>query len=128
MASPTNTLTAEELASLQADAVALMDQTCTITRETVTPSSIGADASAVTVASGVPCLVARPSTALLMALDVGKVGNAPQWVVSLPVGTDVRAGDVLTLAGDSGDALIVQSVTTPVSYEVLHEALCSEVR
>lgn len=123
-------LDTRQLAAMQAANTKTLDLTCTISRTTETPSNVGATASApVTVASGVACGLARPSAGLLAALAISKLGVVPQWVVSLPLGTDVRAGDTLTISGGTaGDVLTVQQVVQPQSYATLTLALATEVR
>lgn len=118
-------LDSRQLTAIQGFAARTLDLTCTITRATLTPTNIGASASTATVASGVACGLATPSAALLAVLATDAVGDVPQWVVSLPAGTDVRVGDVLAIGADR---LRVQALRTPQSYSTLVQVLATEVR
>lgn len=71
----------------------------------------------------VKCL-AKPITSQFATFEDWQ-GNAMTWRVSLPLGTNVKEGDYLTIKGQKME---VQKVLTPKSYAVLDEVEASGVK
>lgn len=120
-------LPAQELAQLQADAVAATcDTPCVIERPTKTKDAYGTESQTLTVVSPENLLVglAQPSAGQLSNYDY-LIGSLAAWQVKMPVGTDVAAQDILTIGTLS---LTVQVLLNPRSYPALLTVLASEVK
>lgn len=91
-----------EIAKAAADmAAALLDKTCSIARPTNAVDAWGhATAATTTVASNVACSLERPSHGLLLEL-AAQIRELSTWDLALPNGTNVQAGDIVTINGAS---------------------------
>ena len=69
--------------------------------------------------------LAQPSAALLAHYE-SRVGDQATFLVRVPVGTDLRAGDRLITS--DGQTLDVQVLLTPQSYQTAIQAICAEVK
>lgn len=117
---------ASELEAARLDFInALCDKTCTIQRgsgsrvddgygHTITPLA--------NVATQIPCNLARPTGGLFRDI-AARLANLNTWDVSVPLGTDIRPGDVLSV---SGHVLTVHSLGDPESFPILLHVLCAE--
>lgn len=116
---------ASELAAIQAEAARVAcDLSCTIERLTRTPESQGGAtvgySNVVTVNAG----MAQPTAGQLQNYEY-IIGSLAAWQVKFPIGTDVRHGDLLSIAGQ---ALKVQVILNPRSYPALLTVLATEVK
>lgn len=117
-------ISSAELAALQTDANAALDQSCTIQRPTRVADGLGSYTETLATVATVSAIVNKPS-ANLMQQYAAKLGDVEIWQVLMPASTDVRENDVLTVGGQT---LRVQVPFVPVSYEVLRMCLAAEVR
>ncbi|MGH2506264.1 MAG: phage head completion protein [Ktedonobacteraceae bacterium] len=122
---------ASELLQIQADAAALLDKSCTIQRKTRMPDGAGSSTEVYTTTDTVNAGLAQP-TAGQLANYAFLIGSLKAWQVKLPVTspnthlpTDVQHQDHLVI---DGQALEVQVVLTPRSYQALLVVLASEVQ
>ena len=125
----TGLLNAAQLAALRAAALATLDTPgVTITRPPLGSIAAGAygqpiTTSPVTVATGIACRLATPTGHLAEFAE--RIGAARAWKVTLPYGTAIQRGDVITLP--SGDKLTVDADVTLSSYSTATVALASEL-
>ena len=116
---------ATELAAMQAVATASLDiASCVVQRATTADDGYGHAvktwATIATVAAG----MAKPS-AQVMHIYAARIGALASWVISLPLGTDVKADDHLLIIGQT---LRVQADLTQSSYSTLTQVLATEIR
>lgn len=114
---------AAELAALQTATNASLDQTCTITRLTNGKDGTGYTTHTSTVIATTSARVSLPTGSYIQNLG-DRMSDLKTWLVTLPVGTDVRTNDTLTV---NGLALTVQTVFTPQSYQTAVRLLASEI-
>lgn len=116
---------ANELAALQAVAAASLDISgCAVQRATTTDDGYGHNVKTWATHATVSAGMAKPS-AQIMQQYAARIGALSSWVVSLPLGTDVRADDQLILAGVT---VRVQADLTQSSYSTLTQVLATEIR
>ncbi len=117
-------LSADELASMQAQVTASLDLPCQLQRATMTPDAWGGQSATPAVVATTVCALAKPS-AQLSQQYAARLANQQAWVARFPIGTDVREGDTLLVSGQS---LAVQALLTPISYGVSVRALVATDR
>lgn len=117
---------ASEIAKVAADmAATVLDKTCSIARPTGAQTAGGHSNGATTqVASGVKCNLARPSHGLL-ALLAARITEASTWDLAVPNGTDIRAGDSVTVGSDT---FVVSNNFDGETWQFLLHVLVSEVK
>lgn len=116
---------ATELAAMQAVAAASLDITgCQIQRATPADDGYGHTTKTWATIATVTAGMAKPS-AQVMTQYAGRIGALASWVVSLPLGTDVKADDQLLIIGQT---LRVQADLTQSSYSTLTQVLATEIR
>lgn len=120
---------ANELASMQSDALAILDQTATQQRATKTPDGYGSTSlTYATINAALACAIGLPTKNLLQDI-AERVTEQSVWVVSVASNADIATGDKLLVTVNSVQhALTVESLGTPQSYLVLQNCLCSEQR
>ena len=127
-------VSAAELASIQADAVAAVcDKTCQIWRDLTptTPDKYGSSTSSPTntanytlIHTNVPVGMSQPTAGELQNYDY-EIGDKAAWTVHSPVGTDVLERDHLVIEGQT---LEVHILLTPQSYPALLSVLTAEIK
>lgn len=117
-------VSASELASIQNDLNALLDQSCTIQRSTPTADAWGTQKPTYSTVGTCKVLVSQPSGSQL-ANYAYLIGDLDTWQVRAPVGTDIREQDHLII---DGQTLIAQVVLQPKSYQGLLTVLAAEVK
>lgn len=120
-------VTATELAQIQADAVAAVcDKTCIIQRVPSSTQDIYGSASktSYTTVTTTVAGMAEP-TAGQLANYAYRIESLAAWQVHLPVGTDVRAQDWLLI---DNQVLEVHVLLTPRSYEALRTVIAAELK
>ena len=119
-------ISATELAAMQAVVNSALDVTFTQKRTTPTQGPTGnVIDSYSTVNAALKGNLAQPSAQLLANYEY-RVGDQASWLVRVPVGTDLRAGDRLVTS--DGNTLDVQVLLTPQSYQTAIQAICAEVK
>jgi hypothetical protein len=104
--------TTAELADLQATVLTTLRDVATVTR--------GGSA----IVAGVPCTVAADTVQTRFPwMAPGQI--ASRWILVLPVGTDVRPSDHITVAGDGVYAVV--DTGTPQTYALSTEAFCYQM-
>jgi hypothetical protein len=118
-------LDAAELLQIQQDAYqATCDLPCIIQRGTRTPNPQGGASVTFATIATVNAGMAQPSGTQLQ--NYGYLVDAlSAWQIKLAVGTDVKNGDRLIIAGQT---LFVQVVLSPRSYAALLTVIASEVK
>lgn len=118
-------ISSAELAAMQAVANSAMDVTLTQKRNTPTqgPTKNVIDSYA-TVATLTGNL-AQPTAGMLANYNY-RVADQAAWLVRLPYGTDIRAGD--RLVTPDGQVLDVQVILAPKSYPIDMQCIASEVK
>lgn len=109
---------ADEIARFHDSYVEAMPDTCTITN----PTPPGAPADVV---SGVRCVVLRPSLATLDGSGYGQISKRAEWTVNVPLGTRVKTGAIIEVAG--GVKLKAGEIVAPASYSHTVRVQCTEV-
>ena len=110
-----------------------MPDSCTIKRAVVTDTAYGKKEELVVVGESV-CLVEDPgklSSRHLLQVYAERLGDLVSWPLSVPLGTDIQVGDILTvtcrLIPQSQD-MKVQIALDPKSFAVSLNFIASEVR
>jgi hypothetical protein len=118
-------LPARELACMQSTAQMILDKTGTITRPGTGTDTWGSPGSGTpqTVASNVACALNKPSPQMLTQY-AEKITERVAYDVAMPVGTDIQAGDTLTVSSHS---LKVEAVPILESFPILLHLLAVEV-
>lgn len=118
-------ISAAELACMQDTALMILDKTCTIARVDASTDTWASPGSGTPsqVGGTIACALNKPSPQLL-AQYANKLQSRVAYDVSLPVGTDVLAGDTLTV---SGHDLKVEAVQGLESFQILLHVLAAEV-
>jgi hypothetical protein len=103
-----------------------MMDACTVERLQTTDVPYGQKTSPIVVIETV-CLVSEPpgTASALLAQIAEKLGSRTIWHVFMPLGIDVRHGDILTIKGQK---MTVQVELAPKSFAVSSNFLASEVR
>lgn len=119
-------LSPADIATMQAIAQEIFDTTCTITRDGSTTDTWASPGSGTPSQIGgtISCQLGRPNPQTL-AQYASKILGRVSYMVSLPVGTDVLAGDIITIGTRT---LEVQAKTDLESYQILLRVLAVEVR
>lgn len=118
-------VSASELASIQSETqAATCDKTCVVNRKTKTKDAYGSDTEVLNTIATTVAGMTEPSAGQLANYDY-LVGSLSTFQVKLPVGTDVKAQDLLVI---DGQTLVVQVVLDPRSYAALLTVLASEVK
>lgn len=94
-----------------------MKDDCQILRKMSTASSYGNTDIPVVIAD-VKATRKRPGTRLIQ-LYKDRLGDMTAWEVSLPLGTDVQEGDILTISGDTMEVRVLLKQTWEVSADVI---------
>ena len=117
---------ASELAKAAADMVtALLDKTCSIARPTGAQDAFGhASATTTAIASGVKCGLERPSRGLLLE-KAAQIRELSTWDLALPNGTNILAGDMVTIGADT---YTVQSTFDGETWQLLLHVLIAEAK
>ena len=111
----TGLLTATDLADLTAASVTAMGDTARLSRPTVTPDGSGGSYDVYALVATVPIQMVRPSATELEALAGQENETAVQIMGRIPLGTDVKVRDRLTL-GSNGHRFQVVTVWEPLTY------------
>jgi hypothetical protein len=123
-----NSISASELASIQADVSAVAcDKPCQIQRPNKTGDPYGSksEPSLITISpNGLKCGMRQPSAGQLQNYDY-KIGSLAAWVLVFPVGTNVQEQDYVLVEGQK---LVVQVLLDHHSYPALLPVLASEVK
>ena len=118
-------ISAAQLAAMQATVNSALDITLTQQRNSPTQgptrNTIDSYATVATLTGN----LAEPTAGMLANYNY-KVGSQATWVVRVPVGTDLRAGD--RLITPDGQKLDVQVLLTPRTYPTAVRALVAEVK
>lgn len=119
-------LTAADLASMQATAQGVLDQTCTITRAATTTDTWGSPGSGTPAQIGgtVPCGLGKPSAKMLAPFAAKLIGQVA-YDAFFSVGTDIKPGDELTIGSRT---LKVEAIPDLESFLILLHVLAVEVR
>ena len=107
--------TADELADLQAEQLASMPDTCTITRSQQVSDNAGGTTSARTTIATVPCRYGPESRRAVVVVVAGRIVAVAHWTFTFPIGTDVQNGDLLTVGTRIWEAV---GVLSPDSYQL----------
>ena len=119
-------LDTRQLTAMRTAVNTVMDVTFTQKRTTQTQGPTGnVIDSYSTVNAALAGNLAQPSGDLLANYEY-RVGSQATWMVTVPVGTDLRAGDRLVTS--DGNTLDVQVLLTPESYQTAIQALCAEIK
>lgn len=113
-----------ELTAMQAVANSAMDQSIAINRATLSQGSTGNVTKTWTLHATVNGNLAQPTAGQLQNYGYA-VADVATWMVRVPVGTDIKIGDRLTV---SSMDLEVQVVLTPQSYSTSTRVLAAEVK
>lgn len=108
-----------EITSMRSAMQALFSDTCDISRDSTGADPYGGETPTPNViATDVPCDV-YPQVQALRPVEVigSQVEVRMLWNISLPVGTDVKVGDKLTI-NSTGRETVVQSVLAPESLDL----------
>lgn len=124
MTVPSPSLSAAQLAACQAIANSAADQTITIARSTTGADGYGHDTETYATVATVQGYVGTPTASMLQNYEY-LVGAVTSWLVSVPVGTDLRAKDQITVGGQT---LLVQTVMQPEGLQVMLQALAAEIK
>jgi len=116
-------ISAALLAAAQKLAAAALDKSVLIERPTPTSDGAGGSSETLATVATVQGAVAQPSGQLLQNY-ASRVAALDTWQVWLPIGTDIRAGDVLTVQGEQ---VRVQVLLTPRSYATTITLLASAI-
>ena len=106
-------LNPQMLAYIRATVGDFQGDTCTIKRPTITANEYGdTDANPTTIATGVTCRILplqRTEQDRLTGLaEVGK----QQYRLSVPYGTDIQDGDIVTIGNDNYDVVQAKLIAT----------------
>ena len=107
--------TADELADLQAEQLAALPDTCTITRSQQVSDGAGGMTSASTVIATVACRYGPESRRAVVVVVAGRVVAVAHWTFTSPLGTDVRNGDLLTVGARTWE---IAGVLSPTSNQL----------
>jgi len=107
--------TDDELADLASEQLAAMPDTCTITRPQRMSDHAGGETNTSTVVGAVACRYEPESRRAVVAVVAGAVVTLAYWTFTMPAGTDVRAGDLLTVGART---FAVAGVLGPTSYQL----------
>lgn len=116
-------ISAAELASMQATAHAAMDQSATIKRASLASDGAGGSMPTWSTIGTVACTLSQPTPALMQNYDY-LIGPLDSWMVRVPVGTDVRPKDHLIIGTLT---LLVQSVPPIRSRQITLTLLASRI-
>lgn len=94
-----------------------MKDDCQIFRKVTTPSTYGTTGTPVIIAE-VKAIRKRPGTRLIQ-LYKDRLGDMIAHEISLPLGTDVQEGDVLTIGSDTMEVKVLLKQTWEVSADVI---------
>lgn len=118
-------VSAQELASIQADAVAATcDQPCVIQRATIASDGAGQETETYNTIATTVAGVAEPTAGQLANYDA-EIGDLEAVQVKLPVNTDVKAQDHLIIGGQT---LEVHIPLTPRSYPSLLTVIAAIIK
>lgn len=124
---------ASELAAMQAAAISVMDQTCTIQRKSPVRDAYGSQSDNYTTLAqptygtgAVPCSVTQPSSEIMQNYDY-LIGTQSSWVVRLPATSVIARDDQVALTA-SGQKLRVMAVLDLRSRLIDMHVLVSEIR
>lgn len=114
-----------ELTMLRTEAAsAVCDQACTIKRNTSgSQSSYGHTVPGLSTVETTTVGLGNPTVSQLQTY-ASKIGSLKTILASFPYGTNVAEDDVVTIGSDD---LHVQALLDPSSYDVLTQALISQV-
>lgn len=107
---------------MQAEAAAALDTAITVQRITSGSDGYGSSPDTWSTVNTVQGMLSLP-TGTYMQDQADRLTSVKTWVVSVPVGTDIRLKDHLVVGTDT---LLVETVNAPESYAVLTHILCSE--
>lgn len=116
-------ISAAELASMQATAQAAMDQTATIKRASLASDGAGGSIPTFATVGTAACTLSQPTPALMQNYDY-LIGPLDAWMVRVPLGTDVRPKDHLVVGTLT---LLVQSVPPTRSRQITLTLLASRI-
>ena len=117
-------LSATELAAMQATALTAMDQTIVVQRATKTPGATGGYTESWTTHATVAGTLSQPTPELMQNYDY-LIGPRDAWMVRVPVGTDVKRDDQLVISGVL--TLRVESVPVLRSRQIVLTLLASMI-
>lgn len=118
-------LDSRQLTAAQATAKASLDVSLDQQRNAPTQGPTGNVIDSYAHVATLSANLAQPSAQLLANYEY-RVGDQASWLVRVPVGTDLRAGDRLVTT--DGNTLDVQVLLTPQSYQTAIQAICAEVK
>jgi hypothetical protein len=111
---------------MQAAANSAMDQSITIKRVTRSQDTTGHATENWNTLATVSGNLAQPTAGQMQNYDY-LIGSLSAWQVRMPVGTDCRANDELSVSGLSVP-LRVQVILAPQSYQTSLRLLATEIR
>lgn len=119
-------VSAAEMTAIRNEAAAATcDTACTIKRNTAgVADTYGTSTESLTTIATTTAGIAEPSASQLTNYAY-KIGALATWLVQLPWGTSVQAGDLLIFPSHR---LVVQIVLAPRSYDALTSVLATEVK
>lgn len=119
-------ISATDLASMQATAAGILDQTCTIHRNGATTDTWGSPGSGTATQVGgiIACGLGKPSAKLLTAFAAKLMGQVA-YDAFFPIGTDILPGDYVQIGTRK---LKVEAIPDLESYLILVHVLAVEVR
>ncbi len=116
-------LTTDELAAMQAEAVEMLPDTCTIRRGTRTPDGAGGFTTAYNDVYGlVPCR--RGPVGQSERIIAEKLTDVRVWTVTLPAATDIQTGDLIDIDGYAGTLKVAGWADR--SWEITRRVVCTE--
>lgn len=118
-------ISSAELAAMQAVAKSAMDVTLTQKRNTPTQGPTRNVIDNYAIIATLQGNLAQPTASMLANYNF-RVADLAAYLVRLPVGTDIRAGDWLVTS--DGQTLTVQVVLTPQSYATAIQCIAAEVK
>lgn len=110
-----------------------MPDSCTIARNGLTDSPYGTKEDLVVIGESI-CLVSDPASGPssdLLKMYADRLGGMVAWPVSLPIGTDVLEGDILTVTCQliaQTQKMKVQVVLSPKSFPVSINVIAAEIK
>jgi hypothetical protein len=116
-------LTTEELAAMQAEAIGMLPDTCTIKRPSQTPDGAGGFTTSYDdTYTGVPCR--RGPAGGSERIMAEKLTDVRVWTVTLPAGTDIQTGDLIAIDGYAGTLKVAG--WNDRSWEITRRVVCVE--
>jgi head-tail adaptor len=112
-------LTSGELARARADAVALLPDTCEISRVTLEPDGAGGFTESWNLVVTVACRLAPTGQLSQERLVAERVTNVSTWTLTVPAETDVRVGDRATIGTRTLEVAAVLARSDEISRRVI---------